>query len=115
MAESTRHFEYNKSLRDAVEIEPRGTLISIHNHGTNIPPTGADFASAGYRGYRKGIVVCHNGDVYVYEVGDKPFSQRLFDETVEKYRKSGYNKGIEANIKALEQFEMDYGIKWRKL
>lgn len=65
--------------------------------------------------YRKGIVVCHNGDVYVYEVGDKPFSQRLFDETVEKYRKSGYNKGIEANIKALEQFEMDYGIKWRKL
>ena len=33
--------EYNKSLRDAVEIEPRGTLISIHNHGTNIPPTGA--------------------------------------------------------------------------
>ena len=107
--------EYNKSLRDAVEIEPRGTLISIHNHGTNIPPTGADFASAGYRGYRKGIVVCHNGDVYVYEVGDKPFSQRLFDETVEKYRKSGYNKGIEANIKALEQFEMDYGIKWRKL
>lgn len=62
----------------------------------------------------RGIVVCHNGDVYVYEVGDKPFSQRLFDETVEKYRKSGYNKGIEANIKALEQFEMDYGIKWRK-
>lgn len=39
--------EYNKSLRDAVEIEPRGTLISIHNHGTNIPPTGADFAVSG--------------------------------------------------------------------
>lgn len=107
--------EYNKSLREAVESEPRGTLISIHNHGTNLPPTGADFASAGYRGYKKGIVVCHNGDIYVYEVGDKPFSQRLFDDTVEKYRKSGYNKGVEANIKALEQFERDYGIKWRKL
>lgn len=107
--------EYNKSLREAVESEPRGTLISIHNHGTNLPPTGADFASAGYRGYKKGIVVCHNGDIYVYEVGDKPFSQRLFDDTVEKYRKSGYNKGVEANIKALEQFEKDYGIKWRKL
>lgn len=43
------------------------------------------------------------------------FPKDLFDETVEKYRKSGYNKGLEANIKALEQFEMDYGIKWRKL
>ena len=107
--------EYNKSLAEAIELEPKGTLISIHNHGTNLPPTGADFASAGYRGYKKGIVVCHNGDIYMYKVGDKPFSQRLFDETVEKYRKSGYNKGIEANIKALEQFERDYGIEWGKL
>lgn len=107
--------EYNKSLNDAVKSEPKKTLISIHNHGTNLPPTGADFASAGSRGYKKGIVVCHNGDVYVYEVGDTPFSSRLFDDTVEKYKKNGYTKGIEAHIKTLEQFEKNYGIKWRKL
>lgn len=107
--------EYNNSVIKAVQSEPRGTLISIHNHATNIPPTGADFASAGYRGYKKGIVACHNGDVYLYEVGDKPFSAAFFDKTVDKYMAQGYTNGIEAHIKTLEQFEKDYGIKWRKL
>ena len=62
-----------------------------------------------------GVIACHNGDIYTYEVGNKPFSARLFDDTVEKYTKMGYTNGVEANIKALEQFEIDYGIKWRKL
>lgn len=107
--------EYNKSLINAIYSEQKGTLISIHNHGTNNPPTGADFASAGSRGYKKGIVACHNGDVYLYEVGNKPFSSKIFDETVAKYKKKGYTDGIEAHIETLKQFEKDYDIKWRKL
>ena len=107
--------EYNKSLLNAVSKSQPYSLISIHNHPTNIPPSGADFASAGFRRYKMGVIACHNGDIYTYEVGNKPFSARLFDDTVEKYTKMGYTNGVEANIKALEQFEIDYGIKWRKL
>ena len=107
--------EYNKSLLNAVSKSQPYSLISIHNHPTNIPPSGADFASAGFRRYKMGVIACHNGDIYTYEVGNKPFSGRLFDDTVEKYMKMGYTNGVEANIKALEQFEIDYGIKWRKL
>lgn len=106
---------YNDSLQNAVKESKPYSLISIHNHPTNIPPSGSDFVSAGFRQYKMGIVACHNGDVYVYEAGNKPFSGKLFDDTVEKYLKRGYTNGVEANIKALEQFEKDYGIKWRRL
>lgn len=106
---------YNDSLQNAIKESKPYSLISIHNHSTNIPPSGSDFVSAGYRQYGMGIVACHNGDVYVYEAGNKPFSGKLFDDTVEKYMKRGYTNGVEANIKALEQFEVDYGIKWRRL
>ena len=107
--------EYTDSVLEAIQNASSGSLISIHNHPTNIPPSGADFASAGYRKYAVGVVACHNGEVYVYKTGSRPFTAKLFDDTVEKYRRNGYNTGIDANIKALEQFEKDYGIKWRKL
>ena len=107
--------EYTDSVLEAIQNASPGSLISIHNHPTNIPPSGADFASAGYRKYAVGVVACHNGEVYVYKTGSRPFTAKLFDDTVEKYRRNGYNTGIDANIKALEQFEKDYGIKWRKL
>ena len=107
--------EYTDSVLEAIQNASPGSLISIHNHPTNIPPSGADFASAGYRKYAVGVVACHNGEVYVYKTGSRPFTAKLFDDTVEKYRRNGYNTGIDANIRALEQFEKDYGIKWRKL
>lgn len=106
--------EYNDSLNNAILSNPKGTLISIHNHGTNLPPTGADFSSAGVRQYAQGVIVCHNGDVYTYKVGSKIFTSKLFDDTVEKYKKLMYNE-FDAHIKALEQFERDYDIEWRKL
>ena len=111
----TYEVEYTHKILDAIKKMQTNTIISIHNHPTNIPPSGSDFVSAGYRRYTKGVVVCHNGDVYVYEPGNRPFSAKLFDDTVEKYKKNGYNKGIEANLKTLKQFEKDYGIKWRRL
>lgn len=57
--------------------------ISIHNQGTNNPPTGSDFASCGFRKYKMGIVVCHNGDIYTYKTGSKPFLSQTFDGMVD--------------------------------
>ena len=39
--------EYNDSLINAIAQKPPNTLISIHNHPTNSPPTGSDFVSNG--------------------------------------------------------------------
>lgn len=102
---------YNDSLNRAVKNSKPYTLISLHNHPESKPPSGSDFCSCGFRKYQKGVVCCHNGDVYLYQTGDKAFSSTLFDNTVDKYVKRGYNEK-EAYRITLKQFERDYNIKW---
>ena len=90
------------------------SLISLHNHPGSLPPSGGDFESQFIHGYKGGVIACHNGDVYYYEIGKKRFSGKLYDLTVDKYMKQGYSD-LEAYTKTLEQFADDYGIKWRRI
>ena len=93
-----------------------GKMIGLHNHPTNIPPSGSDFGVAGYRGYKFGLVVTHTGTVYKYECGKDPFLPQLFDGRVDKYTKPPYNLGVkESHEKVLGEFEKEYGIKWEEM
>lgn len=90
--------------------------IGIHNHPTNILPTGSDFAVAGYRKYKFGIVVTHDGRVFRYSAGNKPFSPIILDGRVDKYNRPPYNLSIsEAHIKALNELVKEYGVSWEEL
>lgn len=109
--------EYTSKMVDVIKKHPRNTLISIHNHGTNLPPSGADLVAAGARGYRMGIVACHDGSVYWYSMKNaKVFRPRLYDNTVEKYINTSYNMDkVEAMKKTLRMFEKQYNIEWGEL
>lgn len=109
--------------RDAIDeakaANPEG-LIGIHNHPTNLPPNGSDFGAAGYRGYKFGMVVCHNGDVYVYKTGNTPFvglslDKKIDDSIYESYRSGELDYIQRGYEKALNAFAEQYGIEWRKL
>lgn len=39
--------EYNDNLLNAIKEYPQHTLIAVHNHSTNLPPSGNDLVSAG--------------------------------------------------------------------
>ena len=91
-------------------------VIALHNHPTNLLPTGSDFVSAGARGYDFGLVATHDGRVFWYKAGDKPFRSEYFNKTVDKYVSEPYNSDIEkAQIKTLSEFEKEFGIEWREL
>lgn len=92
-------------------------LVSMHNHGTNLPPTGSDFVTAGSRKYKFGVVACHDGKVFYYSSKNAmPFTRGFFDAVVEKFTQNPYNLNrYDAAIKTLEQFSKDYGIEWREL
>lgn len=91
-------------------------VIAIHNHPTNLFPTGSDFVSAGARGYDFGVVATHDGRVFTYKAGNKPFRSEYFDKTVDKYVSKPYNYNIEkAHMKALSEFVKEYGIEWEEL
>ncbi|MDD4843205.1 MAG: phage minor capsid protein [Anaerotignum sp.] len=107
---------YNRSLNKAIAENEPFTLISIHNHPTNIPPTGKDFTSNGSHKYNLGIVACHDGTVYTYKSGNKIFTSGLFDKRVEKYKKVYYNSSeVEVHEMVLDEFVKEYGIEWSKI
>lgn len=103
--------EYNSSLNKAIADNPPYSLISIHNHPTNNPPTGSDLASNGGRKYKLGVVVTHDGRVFTYKAGNKLFLAKSFDNTVDKNRSKGYNE-YETIVETLKQYQRDYGIEW---
>lgn len=76
---------YSDELNMAIFAEPKYSLFAVHNHGTNLPPSGADFGSSGYRRYAFGLVACHDGKVYYYSTKNaKPFLATLIDSEVDK-------------------------------
>ena len=86
-----------------------------YNHGTNLPPSGSDFANAGRKKYDFGVVACNYGDVYVYSSKNaKPFVAGGLDKRVDKYIDRGYNV-IKAYEMALDEAANTYGIEWGRL
>ena len=98
----------------AISDNAPGTLFSIHNHPSNIPPTGSDFAASKARQYAGSIVALHNGDVYYYKHGHSLFNAREFDSSV----KNRINKGLDetdAFIATMQEFAERFGIQWKKM
>ena len=101
-------------VHKAISDNAPGTLFSIHNHPSNIPPTGSDFAASKARQYAGSIVALHNGDVYYYKHGHSLFNAREFDSSV----KNRINKGLDetdAFIATMQEFAKRFGIQWKKM
>ena len=54
-------------------------IISLHNHPQSYPPSLDDGASAFAHGYKKGVVVTHDGRVFVYSPAEGEMSRELCD------------------------------------
>ena len=104
----------SESVARAVESEPPGTLFAVHNHPTNVPPSGSDICASGARGYAGGIVVLHDGRIYSYKHGDIPFISRQFDSIVHSRLKKGM-MATEAYEETLRYFEQRHGIRWKRI
>lgn len=96
-----------------------GRKIGIHNHPTNLYPTGSDFVASGYREYEFGVIGTHDGKVYTYSAGNIPVRAEFIDRTIDSYMEKSYNKGEQekrkAYIDALNRLSIDYGLKWKEL
>ena len=109
--------QYSRTLNTAVKSAEPYTLVSLHNHGTNVPPSGADFGSAGEKKYAFGIVACHDGTVYKYSTRNaRPFAVSVIDKKVDVYMAPPYNMGeIDAFQRALQDAQEAYGIEWSEI
>lgn len=95
----------------------RGNLIGLHNHPTNIFPTGSDFVAAGSRGYEFGLVITHDLRVFKYTPPRVPIDAETLDLIIDKYTRLLYDdnekrRGFE---RAMQELERRFGITWKEM
>lgn len=99
--ETERDYEekivYSRATRRI--IRQHKNLITIHSHPGSFPPSVDDLKSNYKRKYALGIVVGHNGVVYLYYT-IQGFRQNYFNIKVAEFRRMGYNEH-EAQLQAL--------------
>ncbi|MEG0156157.1 MAG: hypothetical protein RR626_02575 [Anaerovoracaceae bacterium] len=78
-----RSTEYNvessaKPTNKMVEmLKDTSSIIAIHNHPESTLPSAFDLQACAKRGYKYGIIICHDGKVYKYSI-NKNLSEQEF-------------------------------------
>lgn len=88
-------------------------LITIHSHPHSMPPSIVDLNANHLRQYSLGIVVGHDGKVFVYRSGEL-ISQGYYSLLVADYVIQGYNE-YEAQVKALEKCSEGFDISVKEV
>ena len=109
--------EYTDKLVEKIKTYKPFSLISIHDHGTNLPPSGSDFGSVGYRKCAFGVVDCHDGKVFKYSVKNaRPFTASTIDKKIAEYtNRYPDSDTLSITFNVLNNFAKSYGIEWREL
>jgi hypothetical protein len=81
--------------------------VTIHNHPRSMPPSIGDFESAYRNGYSLGVVVTHDGTVYIYGNFTVP-STEIYNTLVDTFKSMNFSE-FTSEKKALEEMA-DRGI-----
>ncbi|MBQ9333428.1 MAG: hypothetical protein IJS12_03740 [Lachnospiraceae bacterium] len=97
----------NEKIREKVVYTPnilkaitdRTGIIAMHNHPHSMPPSIEDINSFYAHGYENGIVICHNGTIFIYSTRNE-VSERLYESYYSKMIKRGFDE-FDAQLGAL--------------
>lgn len=79
----------NKKMKRMIADNPN-KVIGIHNHPNSSPPSAPDLIVAYNRKYKYGVVVGHDGTIFVYRV-DKPLDRMMYKVFLDKFNNNKYN------------------------
>lgn len=102
---------YSKKTKDVVKRH--NNLLTIHSHPNSFPPSISDFNSNFSNNYSVGIIICHDGKIYMYSAAED-ISKDYYNLTVAEYIKQGYNE-FDAQIKAIEEIKEKFEIKFKEV
>lgn len=94
---------------DSTRIADESSLLNPNSY----PPSINDLNSNYYNHYDIGIVVCHDGRIFVYS-SKQAINEDYYKLTIEKYLKSGYNE-YEAQMYALEKLQEKFDIEVKEV
>lgn len=94
-------------------IKKSENLLTLHTHPDSFPPSIDDINSNYDHNYEIGIVICHDGRVYMYSAEER-INVNYYKLTVEDYLKNGYNEDI-AQIEALKELQKKFSIYFKEV
>lgn len=94
-------------------IKKSENLLTIHTHPDSFPPSIDDINSNYDHNYEIGIVICHDGRVYMYSAEER-INVNYYKLTVEDYLKNGYNEDT-AQIEALKELQKKISIYFKEV
>lgn len=89
----------NKSMKKLLADSEAGTIIAIHNHPGSSVPSIPDLRACIQRGYKKGIIACHDGRVYIYSVDSKKYNEPIAISALDRLEKKGYTEEVVKRLK----------------
>lgn len=95
------------------KIKGISNLITIHSHPNSLPPSVYDLNSNFHNHYTLGIVVGHNGNLFLYS-SEQEINSNYYHLVVEDFFKSGYTE-YEAQILALREMEKRFDIECKEV
>jgi hypothetical protein len=101
------------SFRTKKAIENIQGLITIHSHPNSYPPSAVDFNSNYSHGYAMGVIICHDGKIFVYRANEE-IDEDLYSAYVKKYRLEGKTE-FEAQWNALESVKENTDIVFKEV
>lgn len=90
-------------------IKENKNIIVMHTHPLSMPPSPADFYSMWEMGYKKALIICHNGTIYEYGVAEKEPNIALHTMYIDRALKDGYTE-IESQMLAIKKSQNSTGI-----
>ena len=103
---------YSKSTEKAIKkaIQNNRNIITIHNHPDSFPPSIEDFNSNYHNNYFLGIVICHDGTIYIYS--SKEEIRKNYYELIYNDYKLLNNKDNVAQLNTLNELQRKHKIKF---
>ncbi len=81
----------SKQMMDMVKKAKPNTIIAIHNHPNSSVPSLDDINSAWKKKYKYGIIACHNGSIYKYQILGE-YNEIIVNSLLDKVNVLIYNK-----------------------
>ena len=88
-------------------------LLTMHSHPNSFPPSIDDLNSNFERDYRIGLIICHNGKIYMYSANEW-INEKYYKLVVEGYLKQGYNEN-RSQILALSELQEHFDISFKEV
>ena len=88
-------------------------LLTLHTHPSSFPPSIPDFNANFFNEYNVGLVICHDGKVFLY-AAEEEISESYYNLLVAKTLNEGYND-YEARCISLREMQKTFQIIFKEV